>query len=306
MTTDTNLLISERQLSQTTLVQIDELPALRIRNQHADALIALQGAQLLEYTPRGQPPVIWLSETAEFRRGSAVRGGIPVCWPWFGDLARNPDAVRTLAAAPAPAHGLVRAQDWVLRGVIETDAHTEIRLAYPGTHLPTHWRADLELTLRIGASLELQLSTRNTGGAPLVFSQALHSYFAISDVEHVEIAGLDQTPYLDTLDQWRERRQPGQLRIDGETDRVYLETPELLRIDDAQWRRALQLRTRHSRSAVVWNPWIEKSKRLSQFKPDAWRRMLCIESANVMSDVVTLAPGEQQQLVVEIRSLPAA
>lgn len=302
MSQDSNLLISERQLEQTTLVQVDELPALRVRNHHADALIALQGAQVLEYTPRGQQPVLWLSETAEFRRGAAVRGGIPVCWPWFGDLARNPEPVRTLITGLAPAHGLVRARDWTLSNIVETDTHTEITLCYPGTALPSHWRAELSLTIAIGATLQLRLSTRNAGAVPLHFTQALHTYFAISDINEAEILGLDHSPYLDTLEQWRERRQAGTLRVEGEVDRIYLDTPEHIEIRDKNWRRSLRIRS-NSRSAVVWNPWIEKSKRLSQFKPDAWQRMLCIESANVMGDSVRLERGAEHQLELQIGSV---
>jgi len=302
MSPDSNLLISERQLEQTTLVQIDELPALRIRNRHADALIALQGAQVLEYIPRGQQPVIWLSETAEFRRGSAVRGGIPVCWPWFGDLARNPEPVRALITGGAPAHGLVRGRDWTLGNIVETETQTEITLCYPGTGLPSHWRAELSLTIAVGATLQLRLGTRNAGAAPLHFTQALHTYFAVSHIDDIEILGLDHSPYLDTLEQWQERRQRGALRVEGEIDRIYLDTPEHIEIHDKNWRRNLRIRS-NSRCAVVWNPWIEKAKRLSQFKADAWRRMLCIESANVMSDSLTLERGAEYQLELQISSI---
>jgi glucose-6-phosphate 1-epimerase len=105
------------------LIQLGELPALRVHNAHADALIALQGAQLLEFTPHGERPVIWLSEQARFNRGESIRGGIPVCWPWFGDLARNPAAVRAgVRQADAPAHGWVRAQNWLLESVAELPA----------------------------------------------------------------------------------------------------------------------------------------------------------------------------------------
>jgi len=304
MSHDPNLLISERQLEQTALVQLDELPALRVRNRHAEALIALQGAQVLEYSPRGQRGLIWLSETAEFRRGAPVRGGIPVCWPWFGDAARNPEPVRALAGAGAPAHGLARGRDWTLRNIVETEAQTEITLACPGFDTPP-WRADLELTIGIGPSLRLCLRTRNDGDAPLHFTQALHTYFAIGDIRDIAVSGLEQATYVDTLDQWREQRQQGELRIEGEVDRIYLDTPAQLAIHDTRWQRTLELHARHSRSAVVWNPWIEKSRRLSQFKADAWQRMLCIETANVLDDAVLLAPGEQQQLELDIRSLPA-
>lgn len=285
------------------LVQLDELPLLHVRNAHARALIALQGAQVLTYAAHGQRPLIWLSEQAQFRRGAAVRGGIPVCWPWFGDLARNPEPVRALHAQDdAPAHGLVRARDWLLTALHETADCTEITLCYPVAILERPWRAQLELTIRVGAGLHLQLTTRNRGAQPLALTQALHTYFAIGDIDRVEILDLEQTRYLDTLAQWRERRQEGALRIEGEVDRIYLDTPARIRIRDALWRRTLHLQVRGSRSAVVWNPWIEKSLRLSQFAGDAWRRMLCIETANVMDDQIALAAGAEHRMEVEIHA----
>jgi glucose-6-phosphate 1-epimerase len=286
------------------LVQLDELPALRVSNDHADALIALQGAQVLEYTPRGAQPVIWLSERAGFRRGQSVRGGIPVCWPWFGDLARNPDAVRAGFEGPdAPAHGLARGEGWLLAGVSEDATATHIALRLPGA-TPPGWKhaAELTLAIAVGATLQLQLRTRNIGAASLAFSQALHTYLAVSDTENVEIRGLEGAPYIDTLRDWREVRQEGAVRMEGEVDRIYRAVPAHVALHDAGWQRTLHLRVRNSASAVVWNPHIAKAQRLSQFAPDAWRRMLCIETANVLDDSVYLAPGAEHVLELEIAS----
>jgi glucose-6-phosphate 1-epimerase len=286
------------------LVQLGELPALRVHNKHADALIALQGAQLLEFTPRDTQPVIWLSEQAQFNRGHSIRGGIPVCWPWFGDLARNPAAVRAgVQQADAPAHGFVRAQDWVLESVAERPEDTRIALRHPGASL-RDWAhtAELTLTITIGTKLRLQLHTRNTGATPLALSQALHTYLAVSSIEQVEIRGLEGTPYIDTLQDWQQFQQRGPVRAEGEVDRIYRQVPAHVQLYDAGWQRTLHLRMRHSATAVVWNPHIAKAQRLSQFAPDAWQRMLCIETANVLDDSVSLAADAEHSLELEIES----
>lgn len=295
-------------IESVQLVQLGELPALRIHNKQADALIALQGAQLLEFTPHGAQPVIWLSEQAEFRRGQSIRGGIPVCWPWFGDLTRNPAAVRAgVRQADAPVHGWVRAQDWLLQSVSEQPEETRIVLRHPGISTED-WAhtAELSLTIAIGATLRLQLHTRNTGATPLALSQALHTYFAVSGIEQVEIRGLEGTPYIDTLQDWRQLQQQGPVRAQGEVDRIYRQVPAHVQLHDAGWQRTLHLRMRNSASAVVWNPHIAKAQRLSQFAADAWRRMLCIETANVLDDSVDLAAGAAQVLEIEIAMESAA
>lgn len=292
-------------ISSVQLVQLGELPALRVQNDCATALIALQGAQLLEFTPHDSKPVIWLSERAAFERGVSIRGGIPVCWPWFGDLAHNPAAVRSAVThSSAPAHGLVRAQSWLLEKVVEQPGNTTIELRYPTAALAVDWphAAELTLTLSIGATLRLQLRTRNTGSAPFVLSQALHTYFAISDSRQIEIRGFEDTQYIDTLNDWQEFRQDGPIRSVGEIDRIYRQAPAHVQLRDAGWQRTIQLRAKNSASAVLWNPHVEKSQRLSQFAPDAWQRMFCIETANVMDDCVSLAAGAEQVLDLEIWS----
>lgn len=291
-------------MSTIQLVHLDELVALQIRNTHGEALIALQGAQVLQYTPKGQKPLIWLSEQAQFKQGRSVRGGIPVCWPWFGDLTRNPEPVQQAVqgAASLPAHGLVRGQTWRLESASEDQDATQVVLSYPTpAGLTPTWPhlVDLRLSIRLGASLQLELSNHNSDSQPVALSQALHTYFAVSDVRQVQVEGLEDVPYLDTLDQWRTKQDTTALRFQGETDRVYQQVPAALAILDPAWQRRIQIRATNSTSAVVWNPWVEKSRRLSEFADDAWQRMLCIETANVMDNCLTLAPGETHRLRVE-------
>lgn len=293
-------------LNHVVLEQRDELPVLRISNRHAHAAIALQGAQVLEYTPRNARPIIWLSDRVEYTRGQGQRGGIPVCWPWFGAIDCNPLAVRACTRGDnLPAHGLVRTRDWTIHSIREDVDHTEIILHFVTDNLlQHHWphAAELQLRVTVGQALRLELTTRNLGTQPLVLTQALHTYFAISAIDKVHVTGFENSRYIDTLDDWREHRQDDAIKFSGETDRIYLGVPPVVQLHDSGWNRTIHLRATNSTSAVVWNPWIEKSKRLSQFAHDAWRDMVCIETANVLDDMIELAPHAAHTLTLEIHS----
>lgn len=293
--------------SLPTIVQetLGELDCIRVRTAYSEAVIARQGGHLMRFQHHGQQPLIWLSETAAFERGQSIRGGVPVCWPWFGDLARSPLVVqRMYVGSDAPFHGLVRAIDWQMQApVIDTQGvQLDFVLSLP-QGLP-QWLhpAELRLRLRIGEHLDMSLQTRNLGVSPMAITQALHTYFAVSDSRNVSLGGFNGCTYLDALDDWRERRQEGDIRFTGETDRVYLGVGSRLTIDDPGWQRRVHLHTRDSHSAIVWNPWIDKAQRLANFPDDAWQRMLCIETARVGdADVLLIPPGRTHEMGVEIR-----
>ncbi|WP_421682936.1 D-hexose-6-phosphate mutarotase [Stutzerimonas urumqiensis] len=289
-------------------VSLGELTCWQIRHQGAELLVAEQGAQVLRYIPAGQRPLIWLSEQAILERGRSVRGGVPVCWPWFGDLSRNPEAVRSMQAAAdtAPAHGHVRARNWTLS---ETQSQGMAGLVFvydTRTDPLPGWPHDAELKLEIHLddALHLRLTTRNRGATELAFSQALHTYFAVSDVRKLALEGMANRAYIETLDDWSRRTQTDEPVIDRETDRIYLGLPAQLSVLDRDWNRRIELITEGSRSAVLWNPWIDKAKRLSDFSDDAWQRMLCIETANVLDDYVRLASDASHTLGVSLASKP--
>lgn len=288
-------------------VEMGELTCWRVHGAHGELLITQQGAQILEYREHGQQPLIWLSEQAALKAGQSVRGGVPVCWPWFGDLARNPQSVQAMhdGSVPASAHGLVRGIDWQLGDIREGDGEIVLSLSCPTDDLPG-WPLAPELTfeIRLGKHLRLELINHNRSDRPLALSQALHTYFAIGDIHQVRVEGLDGCRYLETLENWQERRQQGDVTFGGETDRVYLDVPGKLHIEDPAWQRRIHIHATGSSSAVVWNPWIDKSQRLSQFADDAWQRMLCIETAKVADDVLQLAPGESHRMQVEYWSEP--
>jgi glucose-6-phosphate 1-epimerase len=298
-----------RKTTSIERFQQGELVCWRLQSPAGELILSEQGAQVLSYREWDQPPLIWLSEQANYRQGEAQRGGVPVCWPWFGDLARNPESVQAMhgGSVPAGAHGLVRQSDWQLEELEDVGDAVQLRLSFAAEQLPG-WNgsAQLELEIRLGARLQLRLTTCNTGKQPLALSQALHTYFAVSDIRQVSAAGLEDCRYVETLEDWQIREQQGAVQFSGETDRIYLQTPELIRVRDAGWQRQICLRASGSRSAVVWNPWIDKAKRLSQFADDAWQQMLCIETANVADDIVTLAPGAEHSLALELWSEPLA
>ncbi|WP_137822275.1 D-hexose-6-phosphate mutarotase [Pseudomonas sp. D(2018)] len=290
-------------------IELDELTCWRVRTEDAELQVAQQGAQILGYQRDGEPPLIWLSNQAAYQKGKAVRGGVPVCWPWFGDLRRNPAEVQGMheGGPLCPAHGLVRELDWELLN-IDTNG-TTVHMAFAvdsRSPLLPGWphAAKLRLDIRLGEALQVSLTSHNLGDTPLAISQALHSYFAISDIREVEVEGLDGCPYIETLEDWQLRKQQGNIAFSGETDRIYLKTPSRMSIVDRAWKRRIQLDVEGSASAVVWNPWVGKAKRLSQFAEDAWQGMLCIETARVMDDILVLKPGEEQRMVLNIASKP--
>lgn len=287
-------------------IVMDQLACWRIRRGDAEVLIAEQGAQVLSYR-QGEIPVIWLSEEAAFTQGQPVRGGVPICWPWFGDLSRNPDEVRAMyqGEAEAPFHGLVRNLNWQLtQQSCEGDSGMlEFTCPQALGELPG-WPQRVELSLQVclNERLHISLTSHNRGDRPVAISQALHSYFAVGDIQQVSVQGLDGRRYIETLEDWQQRQQQGDLKIKGETDRIYLELPPVLQLLDPSWKRRISLETSGSHSAILWNPWVDKAQRLSQFADDAWQRMLCIETANAMDDRILLEAGATHTLGVSIGS----
>jgi glucose-6-phosphate 1-epimerase len=288
-------------------IQLGELNCWRIRHGQAELVVAQQGAHIVSYQIDGDQPLIWSNPGAVFKHGKAIRGGMPICWPWFGNFQRNPQSVQDMrqSSEPANAHGEVRALDWELMGMGEDGDALIVEFIQPKAegHLPG-WphTVGLKLQIRLDSALNVSLVSFNAGPEDVTLSQALHSYFAVSDVRHVHVEGLDGLSYIETLDDWKTVTQTGDLHFTGETDRIYLDTPGQLSIVDPTWERRIELTSTGSRSAVIWNPWTERAAAFSDMADDGWQRMLCIETANVLGDVVTLAPGASHTLGVSIGS----
>lgn len=270
-----------------------------IRNAHAEARIALQGGHILTYQAHGEAPILWLSEDAKFAPGKSVRGGVPICWPWFGAHATE---------SAFPAHGHARTTPWqVVRTEALPDGATRIVLSIcdteKGRQLWPH-ASTAEIAVTVGRTLHIELTTHNTGTTAITLGEALHTYFLISDVDHVAVRGLDGCDYLDKVEGFARHTQQGDISIPAEVDRVYVNTEADCLIIDQGLKRAIRISKTGSRSTVVWNPWIEKAEKMGDLGPDGYRRMLCVESGNAFDNLVAVAPGATHTLSVTYSSEP--
>lgn len=269
-----------------------------IDNAHATATVCLQGAHLVTWRPRDQAqPVVWVSEAARFAPGKSIRGGVPVCWPWFGPHATE---------GALPAHGFARTVPWQVTGAESLDdGATRIALVLmqnEQTRAQFAHACRLEIILTVGASLQAELVTTNLDSEPLAIGEALHTYFQIGDIGQVRVLGLDGCTYVDKVDGGARKRQDGPVIFVGETDRVYVDTEARCVIEDPVLGRRILIDKSGSRSTVVWTPWQEKAEKMGDLGPnEGWRRMVCVESGNALDNVVLLAPGEAHVLSVSYR-----
>jgi D-hexose-6-phosphate mutarotase len=274
------------------------LPKVVVATPLASAEVYLHGAHVTHYQPAGQPPVLFMSGASKFEPGKAIRGGVPICFPWFGPLEGHPKA---------PAHGFARITAWTLNSATRAaDDTVTLTLEFardedPGSDWPHAFRAVYVVT--VGRELTTALTVHHVHGEPFLFEAALHSYFVVGDVKQVSIAGLEHTPYLDKTKAGAE--QPGvdaPIRFTGETDRVYLDTTAPCVATDPAMGRTITVTKSGSDSTVVWNPWIAKAKAMADFGDDEWPGMLCIETANVGRSAVTLAAGQSHTMSATVRA----
>lgn len=267
-----------------------------VRNPHATASISLQGAQVIQWAPLNEHPVIWLSKAAKFVPGKSVRGGVPVCWPWFG-----PHASET----KYPGHGYARTVDWEVTATEALDdARTQLTFRLiENTTSRTQWpyNTPVECRITVGNTLDVELVTKNAEDTTVTITEALHTYFEIGDINKVKIHGLEDTEYLDKVDGGQRKIQHGPITIGSEVDRVYVETRAECVIDDPVLQRKVHINKRGSDSTVVWNPWIEKADKMGDLGEDGYRHMVCVESGNAAENVITIAPGESHHLWVSYR-----
>ncbi len=267
-----------------------------VSNEQATARIALQGAQILAWAPVGEQSVIWQSLNAIYTAGKSVRGGVPVCWPWFGPHPTE---------SGFPAHGFARTQNWEMAQTQQlTDGTTTLSLRLvqdANTRLLWPHDSELLLMVNVGERLQIDLLTRNTGSETFTVTQALHTYFAVSDVREVSVLGLEDQPYIDKVVGGARDVQTGPVRFSAETDRIYLDQGGESVIDDPGLQRRIGIRREGSHSTVVWNPWAEKSLAMADMGADAYLGMLCVEATNAAADAVSIAPGEEHRLQVSYR-----
>jgi glucose-6-phosphate 1-epimerase len=263
------------------------LDRLALHAAEGEALVYLQGAHVAHFQPKDGRPVLWMSAASRFEKGKPLRGGVPICFPWFGPKAGSPEA---------PLHGFARILPWTvgtvtretggsLRAVLELTAEAAARGGFPR-------ELSLSLAVTVSRSLRMELTVRNVDSTAVTFEEALHSYLSVSDVRQARIRGLEGVGYVDkTAGMARQAGEDAPITIVGETDRVYLGAKGTVTVEDPGWGRRIVLGKQGSATTVVWNPWVAKAKAMPDFGDDEWAGMVCVETANALDDAVTLAPG---------------
>jgi len=274
-----------------------DMPVAEIHNDLGQASLALQGAHVLGFQASGQQPIIWMSDEATYAPGKSLRGGVPVCWPWFGPHASDSNL---------PGHGPARTVDWEpIASEALSDGHTGISFELVETEktsqqCPHPLRVRLHVT--VGSNLVLTLETTNLGDTPFTLGEALHTYFLVGDVRRAQVEGLDGCTYIDKMDGGARKQQHGPVSISAEADRIYLGTGNHAEIVDPAMDRKIVIKSAGSASMVVWNPWIETAEKMGDLGPDGYLKMLCVETANAADDVVQLAPGATHRMLADYSS----
>lgn len=253
------------------------------------AVIALQGAQVLEFTARGRAPLLWLSPSASFTPEAAVRGGVPLCLPWFGENRSDPSK---------PKHGLVRARLWTLEGS-EEQADGEVRLTFSFEHGGDALFADsfaCSLTIGLGKSLTFALELTNTAERAVEYSWALHSYFAVADVKDVQVEGLSGVEYLDKTRDFARDQLEGNQAFTGEVDRVFEQAPAEQTIITPN---PIKARSENCHTVITWNPGAELAATIGDIGAD-YTGFVCVEHGNAFADSWRLDAGESASARLEL------
>ncbi len=262
------------------------LPKIVIETEWSTAEIYLLGAHVTQFQIKGESPLLFLSELSDFELGKPIRGGIPIIFPWFGPREGS------------AAHGYARTSEWKLTAS-SLSAGGEVRLSF---QLPPQDQLEAELTVCIGRTLTLEMGVTNNSPDVATFENCFHTYFQISAIDSISIHGLAETSFFDKISRGTFIESHESITIASEVDRVYLDTTATVEIHDHKQRRQIRIAKSGSKSTVVWNPWIAKSQAMADFGDAEYLQMLCVESGNVASNKITLAPGEKSRMKVEIAS----
>jgi glucose-6-phosphate 1-epimerase len=275
-----------------SIIQVDQCRSVRVLHPKANALISLHGAHLLSFQPIGQPDLIWMSKDAVFDAQAAIRGGVPVCWPWFGRIA-------------APAHGFARTSEWQLKQHRENDQGVIIELALTDTEETLAiwpYKFNATLFVEIAESITLTLKVENTDQKAWSFSGALHTYLNIGDINQVKVTGMGNT-YQDSLQQGKICQGEQELVLSDTIDRVYTSPEKVIELHDPVLERVIQVENTGDNSAVLWNPWAQGAASMADMHDTGYQTMLCIEStlhAKTLDAGKTLQPGETHQLITQL------
>ena len=265
-----------------------------ITTPHATAIVYLQGAHVTTWQPKGHQPAIFVSRKSDFAPGKAIRGGVPIAFPWFA--ARHD-------GKSGPSHGFARIQDWTLAFAALAGDDLHLTFTLGPTEISRNLGYDnfrLGYQLTIGRALTMQLTVVNDATVPLVFEEALHAYYAVSDIHEITIAGLEGATYLDKNDNLRSRIQQGAITITEPTDCVYLNTTGTCVLQDAGGKRSITVAKIGSNTTVVWNPWESGAQKLTDMDPTEWHEFVAIETVNAAVNTVTLAPGAKHVMEAHV------
>ncbi|MGI2126516.1 D-hexose-6-phosphate mutarotase [Shewanella oncorhynchi] len=277
--------------SVTTKKHANGLDYVEVNTALCQARIFLQGAQIDYFQPVGKPPLLWVSSADDYQPGNGIRGGVPVCWPWFGMSSE----------ANFPQHGFARTRIWALESVEMrnqlVDLHFSLKISEQDKIYWPH-NTEISVLFTLGDTLSISLVNTNSSDETVTLTQALHSYFPIEDIHQLKASGFSGSKYIEFA-QGPYPQTTDEVLFDRETDRVYTDLGPVQLLHTPQG--TIEVSRENSQSAVLWNPWIEKSQRLGRFNPEDYLTMVCLEAANVLEDKVVLAPGETHSLVTHIR-----
>lgn len=266
----------------------------RIDTPLATGEMYLHGAHVTQFQPRGQDPLLFLSQKSLYQSNKPIRGGVPICFPWFGPRANDKSA---------PMHGFARLSQWeVTRTHKHNDGRVEIEMTLRDSdETRTLWphKFTARYTATFGAELQLSLAVKNDGTAPFDFEEALHTYAQIGDIKQVRLTGLEGVEYMDKVAGGRPRQGSEPMQITGETDRVYLNTASTCSIHDPVMNREVRIAKQNSGTTVVWNPW-DKVSTIADLGADEATHFLCVETANAKEQTLHLAAGAEHVLTARL------
>ncbi len=272
-------------------IHANGLEYVEVNSALCQARIFLQGAQIEHFQPVGKAPLLWVSSADDYQAGNGIRGGVPICWPWFG-MHSEPNF---------PQHGFARTRLWELEAVEMQVQIVKLRLGFTLSEQDNmYWPHQTKLSVQFTLSdtLSICLINTNLGNEPVTITQALHSYFPIEDIHQLKATGFTGAKYIEFA-KGPYPQTTDDVIFERETDRVYTDLSPVQQLHTPDG--TIEVSREHSRSAVLWNPWIEKSTRLARFNADDYLTMVCLEAANVQEDKLILAPGETHRLVTHIR-----
>lgn len=267
-----------------------ELPFISVSNKYAQADICLYGAHVMSFTPHNTFELLWMSPSSFSEEGKAIRGGIPVCFPWFGPHKSDPQL---------PQHGFGRLMYWeVIETRAEANGETLIRFQLNASEATkAYWPHDFsaELVITVGAELKMSLNVTNTSTEAFEYSCALHSYFNLSGIENIYIEGLQGTTYYNQLTNANAVQEETSLTISEPVTRHYLDTQTPVIIADPVFRRRIQVQKAGSQVTTVWNPGQEACLNMQDMPDDGYETFVCVEATNAFKHSITLSPGESHQ-----------